>query len=136
MVRKGEAVTYTPYVMHRFKRLYGEDVDVFRPERWDPDVKNPVNLKNIGYGYLPFNGGPRVCLGRKISLNASLFTQHLLYLEEFALLEAGYVVVRMLQEFRRFEMHIENKDVAVGAEKQEVTLVLASFDGCRIKMIP
>ena len=66
MVNKGEAVAYTVYVMHRLKQLYGDDADAFRPERWDPDVNNAVDLKNIGWGYLPFNGGPRICLGRKL----------------------------------------------------------------------
>ena len=65
MIRKGEAVGYSVYVMHRMKKLYGKDADDFRPERWDPDVDNAVNLKNIGWGYLPFNGGPRICLGRE-----------------------------------------------------------------------
>jgi cytochrome P450 len=65
MIRKGSSIGYTPYVMHRLKKLYGEDADSFRPERWDPNVENDVDLKNIGYGYLPFNAGPRVCLGRK-----------------------------------------------------------------------
>jgi Cytochrome P450 len=65
MIRKGEGVGYLVYVMHRLKKLYGDDAESFRPERWDPDVDNEVDLKNIGWGYLPFNGGPRVCLGRK-----------------------------------------------------------------------
>jgi cytochrome P450 len=54
--------------MHRRKELYGEDALLFRPERWDPDVENVVDLKNIGWGYLPFNGGPGICLGRKFSI--------------------------------------------------------------------
>jgi hypothetical protein len=53
------------YLEHRRKELYGSDAEVFRPERWDKNVNNEVNLKNIGWGYLPFNGGPRVCIGRK-----------------------------------------------------------------------
>ncbi|KAG6985276.1 hypothetical protein G7Y79_00141g102130 [Physcia stellaris] len=118
MVRKGEAVGYSVYVMHRWKKIYGEDADDFRPERWDPQGKNVVNLKNVGYGYLPFNGGPRVCLG-----------------QEFALLEAGYVIVRMLQKFREFEMDPRTKNIAVGAENQEVTLVVASTDGCMIRAV-
>lgn len=68
MVRKGEAVGYSVHAVHRLKRLYGENADSFNPERWDPDVKNPVDLRNIGWGYLPFNGGPRLCLGRKLFL--------------------------------------------------------------------
>lgn len=65
IVKKGQAVGYCVYVMHRRKDLYGADADMFRPERWDPNEDNGVSLKNIGWGYLPFNGGPRVCLGRK-----------------------------------------------------------------------
>lgn len=69
MVRKGEAVGYSVHAMHRLKRLYGDNANSFRPERWDPDVKNAVDLRNIGWGYLPFNGEPRLCLGRKSFLD-------------------------------------------------------------------
>ncbi|CAF9905365.1 MAG: hypothetical protein HETSPECPRED_004969 [Heterodermia speciosa] len=118
MIRKGEAVGYSVYVMHRMKKLYGEDADVFRPERWDPDVENAVDLKKIGWGYLPFGGGPRVCLG-----------------QDFALLEAGYVTVRILQKFRSFEMDPSCQDIGMGAENQDVTIVVASSDGCRVKAL-
>lgn len=61
--------------MHRRKDIYGEDADDFRPERWEGDA-----LKNVGYAYLPFNGGRRPCLGRKSSsdllLNAATPTLH------------------------------------------------------------
>lgn len=61
LVRKGEAVGYCVYAMHRRTDLYGEDAHDFKPERWENDA-----LKDIGWGYLPFNGGPRICLGRKL----------------------------------------------------------------------
>lgn len=64
-VKKGTAIGYAVYLMHRREELYGSDARVFRPERWDPNIDNEVNLKGIGWGYLPFNGGPRVCIGRK-----------------------------------------------------------------------
>lgn len=80
MIRKGEAVGYSVYVMHRMNKLYGEDADKFRPERWDPDVKNAVNLKNIGWGYLPFGGGPRICLGRKSLVSGMLASPGLAWL--------------------------------------------------------
>ena len=60
LVRPGEAVGYCVYAMHRRKDIYGEDAEAFRPERWEDDM-----LKQVGFGYLPFNGGPRLCLGRK-----------------------------------------------------------------------
>ena len=50
-------VQYSVFAMHRRKDLYGEDAEEFKPERWE-------NLKP-GWEYLPFSGGPRICIGRK-----------------------------------------------------------------------
>jgi len=60
VVRLGEGVGYCVYAMHRRKDIYDEDADDFRLERWEGDA-----LKDVGWGYLPFNAGPRLCLGRK-----------------------------------------------------------------------
>lgn len=60
LVRPGEGVGYCVYAMHRRKDIYGKDAEDFRPERWEDNA-----LKNVGWAYLPFNGGPRLCLGRK-----------------------------------------------------------------------
>ena len=52
--------------MHRRPDLYGMDAELFRPERWDEDMpinRDPTTAK---WGYLPFNAGPRKCLGSKI----------------------------------------------------------------------
>lgn len=44
--------------MHRRPDFYGPDAHAFRPERWEENGRH-------GWEYLPFNGGPRICLGRK-----------------------------------------------------------------------
>ncbi|CAN9124789.1 unnamed protein product [Alternaria alternata] len=113
LVRKGEAVGYCVYAMHRRTDIYGEDALDFRPERWEDGTL----LHDVGYGYLPFNGGPRVCLG-----------------QEFALLEAGYTVARLVQKFPFLTVPQDDPVVAVGKEKQILTLVVASGDGCRVHM--
>jgi cytochrome P450 len=51
--------------MHRLPELYGEDAEEFRPERWEEDLPLLRNQNDAQWGYLPFNGGPRVCLGSK-----------------------------------------------------------------------
>ncbi len=63
LVRPGEAVRFCIYGLHRRKDIYGNDAYEFRPERW-----NEEKLKNVGWAYLPFIGGPRSCLGRKLKL--------------------------------------------------------------------
>jgi cytochrome P450 len=63
LVPKGSAVAFSVYSMHRRPDLYGMDAELFRPERWDEDMPlqhDPVKAK---WGYLPFHGGPRICLG-------------------------------------------------------------------------
>lgn len=113
LVRKGEAVGYCVYAMHRRKDLYGEDAMQFIPERWEDGRLS----KEIGYGYLPFNGGPRVCLG-----------------QDFALLEAGYTVVRIIQAFPYITVPEGDEIVELGKEKQTLTLVVASGEGCRVHL--
>jgi cytochrome P450 len=64
-VKKGMQVEYSVHVMHRRKDLWGEDADEFRPERWGEGGK-------VGWDFLPFNGGPRICIGREFSLHLHL----------------------------------------------------------------
>ena len=56
-VRKGQVVAYHYHAMHRRKDVFGDDADEFRPE-WQ-------NLRPR-WAYLPFGGGPRICIGRML----------------------------------------------------------------------
>lgn len=65
LIPKGATVAYSIYAMHRRPDLYGMDAELFRPERWDEDMPMLHDKTNAAWGYLPFNGGPRTCLGRE-----------------------------------------------------------------------
>ena len=56
-VPAGSLVGWSAYAMHRRKDFFGEDAEEFRPERWEK--------LRPGWEYLPFNGGPRICIGRE-----------------------------------------------------------------------
>jgi hypothetical protein len=43
------------------------------------------------------------------------------------------VTVRILQKFRSFELDPRDKGIPLGVENQDVTLTLASTDGCRVR---
>ncbi|KFX94096.1 hypothetical protein V490_04524 [Pseudogymnoascus sp. VKM F-3557] len=104
-VTKGQIIAYNTYAMHRRKDLYGEDADEYNPDRWE-------SLR-MGWGYLPFNGGPRICVG-----------------QQFALTEAGYTLVRMVQEFEK----IESRDDKPWLESLHLTLGCAN--GVHISLLP
>jgi len=53
-VPKDTTVDYSVFVMHRRKDLWGDDADVFKPERWEG--------RKTGWEFVPFNGGPRICI--------------------------------------------------------------------------
>ncbi|GAU15510.1 hypothetical protein TSUD_45470 [Trifolium subterraneum] len=61
-VRKGDLVSFQPYVMGRMKFLWGEDAEQFRPERWLDENGN--FKKESSFKFTAFQGGPRICLGK------------------------------------------------------------------------
>lgn len=62
---------------------------------------------------------------RLLALTASLMRA-----EDFALIEASYTVVRMLQTYPVIEMPEGQAFEKTGSEKQKMTLVMAVGDGC------
>ena len=62
-IAKGSLCGWNLYAMHRRKDLFGEDAEELKPERW-LDTHNGKGIQP-GWAYLPFSGGPRVCIGRK-----------------------------------------------------------------------
>jgi cytochrome P450 len=55
-IKKGGRVVYQVFSTHRRRDIWGADAEEFRPERWE-------HIRP-GFGYLPFNGGPRICPGK------------------------------------------------------------------------
>jgi cytochrome P450 len=123
-VRKGQVIAFSVYVMHRRPDIWGEDADVFRPERWEG--------RKIGWEYLPFNGGPRICLGREYSPfpRRELIFPFNTCIEQFALTEAAYVIVRLLQRFSK----IENILPPEQALSKALTLTLLPAKGLKVRL--
>ncbi|KAL9024620.1 MAG: hypothetical protein Q9196_006386, partial [Gyalolechia fulgens] len=55
-VPEGSLAMINTYSLHRRPDIWGSDCNEFKPERWES--KKPKH-----WGYLPFGGGPRVCIG-------------------------------------------------------------------------
>lgn len=62
----GVIVGCNAWVLHRRKEIFGDDADVFRPERWiEADA---AKLKEMKATMFQFGAGARTCIGRNISL--------------------------------------------------------------------
>jgi len=112
-IKKGMQADYSVYVMHRRKDLWGPDADEFRPERFDG--------RKSGWEFLPFNGGPRICMG-----------------QQFALTEAGFVIARMVQRFEEIESAGNPWDSVekggLGYVRHAVSLSSCPADGVKVRM--
>lgn len=85
----GTPIAYSTLVMQRRPDLYPSPasgfpaIDQFVPERWDAWTPR-------SWTYVPFNGGPRICIG-----------------QQFALTEMGYTLARLFQRFERVENRMQ-----------------------------
>ncbi|KEZ40095.1 hypothetical protein SAPIO_CDS9109 [Scedosporium apiospermum] len=75
----GTVVAVNGWVLHRDKATFGQDADVYRPERWLQDEETARRMERYMF---QFGGGAHVCIGRNL-----------------ALLEINKVVPRILRDF-------------------------------------
>lgn len=84
-VLKGDVIVYSALSMQRRRDIYPAvsetfpDPAVFSPDRWEHWSPKP-------WTYVPFNGGPRICVG-----------------QNFAVTEMAYTLVLLLQKYDRIE---------------------------------
>ncbi len=66
-VAKGSVVSIVPWVIHRHRLLWDRP-DVFDPERFAPDRA----AMRPRFAYIPFGGGPRICIGAGFAMTEAL----------------------------------------------------------------
>ncbi|KAG2055982.1 cytochrome P450 monooxygenase pc-3 [Suillus hirtellus] len=85
----GVMVIYSVFLMHRRTDLWGPDALEFDPDRWLDERMRKYQLINP-FILLPFNAGPRICLGQKFAYN-----------------EMSFMLIRLLQNFSAIALSSE-----------------------------
>jgi len=99
-ILKDDIIGYSTLVMQRRLDLYpaGSNPLLYNPDRW-------LSWQPKNWQYIPFNGGPRICIG-----------------QQFALTEMGYTLVRLLQKFDKIENFMGPVDGGSPCLKAEIVL--------------
>lgn len=97
-------VVMSYYAVHRKTAVFGDDIDAFRPDRWN-DV-SPEQWEFMGFG-----AGNRACLG-----------------QQKALIEASYVLVRIARAFSEI-LSKDNKPW-----QGELKMTCKSANGCKVSL--
>ncbi|RHZ56234.1 hypothetical protein CDV55_102091 [Aspergillus turcosus] len=86
-VRANTRIIYSTMIMQRSAENYDPpgSPNYFDPAKWVPE-RWLSGWQPKPWQFIPFNGGPRICIG-----------------QQFATLEMGYTVVRILQAFERIQ---------------------------------
>ncbi|CAG8496479.1 4886_t:CDS:2, partial [Ambispora leptoticha] len=92
-VNAGDMLLWSPYAMGRDERVWGNDVNEFKPERFLKlgELGEYELIKPSSFKFIAFNAGPRICVG-----------------QEFATIEALFLLAVMLKNYR-FELLTNEK---------------------------
>ncbi|TGO24665.1 hypothetical protein BPAE_0097g00090 [Botrytis paeoniae] len=100
----GRRVSTNFYTLHREKSVFGADIEIFNPDRWN-------HIFPSNWEFMPFSHGPRSCAGRHKALG-----------------EASYIIARMATQFQQ----IESRDDRPWTE--DVKLVVKNGNGCQVAL--
>lgn len=84
----GTKILYSVFMMHRRQDLWGPDAEQFDPDRFLDARVNKYLIKN-SFIFLPFNAGPRICLGQQFAYN-----------------EMSFMLIRLLQSFQSISLDL------------------------------
>ncbi|KAJ7022794.1 cytochrome P450 [Mycena alexandri] len=85
----GTKISYGVFLMHRRTDLWGPTAESFDPDRF-LDARLREHVVANPYCFLPFNAGPRVCLGQQFAYN-----------------EISFMLIRLLQSFSSTALDVD-----------------------------
>lgn len=85
----GTKTAYSVFMMHRRTDLWGPDAEEFDPDRFLDERVKKYLVKN-SFIFLPFNAGPRICLGQQYAYN-----------------EMSFMLVRLMQNFSSISLELD-----------------------------
>ena len=91
-IRKEQGLMVLTPMLHRDKSVWGEDVEEFKPERFNPEAEQalPANA------YKPFGNGQRACIGRTFAMQEATLVLGMI-LQRFQLIDHKFYQLKIKQ---------------------------------------
>ena len=105
-IKKGIPISCMIYSMHRHSDFW-KNPNEFDPERFSPENKK----KHIPFSYIPFGGGPRLCIGNN-----------------FAMMEMQLIIAMIFQKYK-FELVTDKDSIDI-----QPMITLRPKNGIRVKV--
>ncbi|EEB89164.1 hypothetical protein MPER_12773 [Moniliophthora perniciosa FA553] len=126
-LKEGDIVSVPSFTIHRDKEIWGDDFEVFRPERWieAEDEWKDIQAKGgddkfskhrlFQQTFNPFSVGPRACVGKNLAnMELQIIVASILRKFEFVMEDEG-AVLETSEGFLRKPLHCN-----VGIKKRDV----------------
>lgn len=110
-ILKGTQIVYSVIGLQRRTDIVGADASIFRPERWE-------DWSPSKWEYVPFNHGPRVCLG-----------------QSFAISHMRYALCRIFQEYAAISLavpEVGEKGLRLELNIKPASPVICTFQPCGV----
>ncbi|KAI0090121.1 cytochrome P450 monooxygenase pc-3 [Irpex rosettiformis] len=88
----GTSISYSVHCMHRRTDYWGPDAEQFDPDRFI-DSRVQKYLTPNPFIFLPFNAGPRICLGQQFAYN-----------------EMSFFLIKLMQNFESIDFDVDSLD--------------------------
>lgn len=106
-LKKGESVNVLIPKLHRDTKAWGDDVEEFRPERFEDQSKVPINA------YKPFGNGQRACIGQQFALHEAVLVLGMV-LKHFELIDYSDYQLKIKETLTLkpddFKIHIRHRE--------------------------
>lgn len=125
LVRRGQTVILSQYMLHRRKDIWGPDAKCFIPGRWD-------GMKP-GWEFIPFGGGPRKCIGSELSTSKPPAQKDWPTWVQHGRIKTSFSIIRLLQRFSNIELigdsYVEKSSSPRGPDAVEAAKIPKFYGG-------
>ncbi|KAL8800722.1 MAG: hypothetical protein Q9182_004965 [Xanthomendoza sp. 2 TL-2023] len=116
-------ISANPFVLHRDKHIFGQDADIFNPDRWLGDANQVRTMEKY---FFAFGYGSRKCIGRHLAVFEAqkFFVQAS---QSSRLILTLRLTIRSVQFFRDFDVQYRSREQPCRVENWGINVYFEQY---------